>query len=732
MKTPSAPLGNARTAMYRARFSALIPCPFPMLICALSFGVTLLTGMVYAATLPDTSLETMVKAIEQGGWVRIAHDHRYILTNSLTITRDTIVDARGYDVTFDGQDATRLIEIRPGATLYVYHLTLTRGRHVGAPGPKGGRGGDGMGGAILNDHGTLNAFDCRLIGNHVQGGDGDLVVSVPSEPSFPVPEGIPGGGAYGGAVFSQGGALHFQKCEFTSNLASGGNASDVHASFYLEAKGGSARGGGLYSIDGSVLLQNCQFHENRTLAGRGTSWPGFGFPEIGPSGESEGAGYFHASGEGVIEDCAFARNHALGGEPSRGGAVCLQAESLRIAGGTFIDNRAEGAPSRTKYGVGFSGYGGAIFSLGLLDMQDSRLYGNRALSHGKDAFGGAIYSAGSANLNRALFVTNLCGTFKSGYVPPESQLTYGQVFGGAICNTNALILLNSTFIGNAARVRADLADGAGGFVVNGGTNAYGGALFNQGSCQATNNTFTANAAIAGPIHDGDGFGGAVCSLSGQFILSHATVANNVAEGGGTNLNSSTSVGEGLGGGLFSALRSITLVNTLLAHNLPGSNGVGNVIDAGGNLSSDLSFRFASGLNEVDPRFGPLALYGGTLPVLPLLPGSPAIDAGNSAGCASTDQRGVSRPAGSGCDIGAFESHGELAIESLVQEWADDSHLRLIYAGANGSTRVLQSSFDLELWSPVGTEYSLGEKGWFEAVMPVNFQAPLRAFRVVAP
>ncbi|MGZ9226502.1 MAG: choice-of-anchor Q domain-containing protein, partial [Anaerolineales bacterium] len=45
----------------------------------------------------------------------------------------------------------------------------------------------------------------------------------------------------------------------------------------------------------------------------------------------------------------------------------------------------------------------------------------------------------------------------------------------------------------------------------------------------------------------------------------------------------------------------------------------------------------------------------------LLPGSPAIDTGNPAGCTdqngnllTTDQRGVARPQGGRCDIGAFE------------------------------------------------------------------------------
>lgn len=66
----------------------------------------------------------------------------------------------------------------------------------------------------------------------------------------------------------------------------------------------------------------------------------------------------------------------------------------------------------------------------------------------------------------------------------------------------------------------------------------------------------------------------------------------------------------------------------------------------------------------DPLLGSLGIYGGSTQVFPLLPGSAAIDAGNDVTCASTDQRGVGRPQGSHCDMGAFESSGfTLAITS---------------------------------------------------------------------
>jgi hypothetical protein len=91
-----------------------------------------------------------------------------------------------------------------------------------------------------------------------------------------------------------------------------------------------------------------------------------------------------------------------------------------------------------------------------------------------------------------------------------------------------------------------------------------------------------------------------------------------------------------------------------AHNLFASTAItetcGIADGAGGSLTG------------VDPRLGVLGDYGGSTQTIPLLPGSPAIDAGDAATCAAApvagvDQRGVVRPQAAVCDIGAFESRG---------------------------------------------------------------------------
>jgi hypothetical protein len=67
-----------------------------------------------------------------------------------------------------------------------------------------------------------------------------------------------------------------------------------------------------------------------------------------------------------------------------------------------------------------------------------------------------------------------------------------------------------------------------------------------------------------------------------------------------------------------------------------------------------------GDRTVDPAtvfiqvLGPLRDNGGPTWTHALLPGSPAIDVGNPEHCVGRDQRGVPRPQGDGCGIGAFE------------------------------------------------------------------------------
>jgi len=57
----------------------------------------------------------------------------------------------------------------------------------------------------------------------------------------------------------------------------------------------------------------------------------------------------------------------------------------------------------------------------------------------------------------------------------------------------------------------------------------------------------------------------------------------------------------------------------------------------------------------DPLLGALGNYGGSVETIPLLPSSSALDTAYGVNCPAADARGVVRPQGPYCDIGAFES-----------------------------------------------------------------------------
>jgi hypothetical protein len=78
------------------------------------------------------------------------------------------------------------------------------------------------------------------------------------------------------------------------------------------------------------------------------------------------------------------------------------------------------------------------------------------------------------------------------------------------------------------------------------------------------------------------------------------------------------------------------------------------------------------VNNVNPKLGPLGLYGGTTPIYPLSAGSPAINAADDSAAPATDQRGRTRPFGAHADIGAFESSPPFFIWGHIRGHVDPS------------------------------------------------------------
>ena len=129
----------------------------------------------------------------------------------------------------------------------------------------------------------------------------------------------------------------------------------------------------------------------------------------------------------------------------------------------------------------------------------------------------------------------------------------------------------------------------------------------------------------------------------------------------SNNGANPGLGLGTGGGLGDCLplvATFTLKNTIVANNTPGGDcGNTEVTSEGHNLDSDGTCGLSGPGDQsaTDPQLGALRDNGGPTFTRALLPGSPAIDAGEDVGCPATDQRGVPRPQGPACDIGAYEA-----------------------------------------------------------------------------
>ena len=124
-------------------------------------------------------------------------------------------------------------------------------------------------------------------------------------------------------------------------------------------------------------------------------------------------------------------------------------------------------------------------------------------------------------------------------------------------------------------------------------------------------------------------------------------------------NSAGKTAGGIYGGAGSVYNSIIAGNSATfnpdaqgAFTSLGNNLIGYIGSSIGWVSSDLK-------NVADPGLGTLHDNGGATQTIALLPGSPALAAGNIASAPTTDQRGFQRIINNQIDIGAFENQSQL-------------------------------------------------------------------------
>jgi hypothetical protein len=94
-------------------------------------------------------------ALAGGGTVTLACDGAIVLTNTLTIDRDTTLDGTGRNVVLSGGNAVRILDIDPGVHLTLINLTIADGRHTGTNAANFTDAGHGFGGGIYNKGGSV-------------------------------------------------------------------------------------------------------------------------------------------------------------------------------------------------------------------------------------------------------------------------------------------------------------------------------------------------------------------------------------------------------------------------------------------------------------------------------------------------------------------------------------------------------------------------------------------------
>ncbi len=296
-------------------------------------------------------------------------------------------------------------------------------------------------------------------------------------------------------------------------------------------------------------------------------------------------------------------NASLGGGIQNAGTLTLTNSTVAASvanngGGIYNQQGATLALAGTTVSQNVAGRdgGGIANNGGTLQLSLSTVAGNKASLAG----GGIVDFFGTVSVSQSTIAGNAAtGRNSEG--------------GGGIANGDGTLTVDkSTISGNST---------------SGGTG--GSAIFNILTTSVSNSTISGN---TGPGHS--------VLNSDTLTLSYVTIASNSAG--------------------ISNSGSVTATGTIIANNNPGTNCFGNRFNEpfGFNLDSGTSCRLsqATDLTGTDPLLGPLASNGGPTQTQALEAGSPAIDHGGTSanGCPPTDQRGVTRPQGPACDIGAFE------------------------------------------------------------------------------
>jgi CSLREA domain-containing protein len=317
--------------------------------------------------------------------------------------------------------------------------------------------------------------------------------------------------------------------------------------------------------------------------------------------------------------------------------------------------------------------------------------------------GNPTVQGGAGWADRVFDISAAVTVSMSGFTVTGGNVTAGNGVdgGGGVRSSGALALSNMTISGNTARPGASSsASGGGVYVPPGGsltlTNStiagnhadYGAGILVFGQLDVNGSTISGNQGTKA-----QGLGAGIYVLDALANITNSTISGNFVLGGGAgfgngimldteelsqphgvvNLNNVTIANNSAnyGGGIGVTSGTINMSNTIVAGNstsagAPDCTGTSHfsINSNGNNLIGDntgctisgvkASDKIGTGASPINPLLGALDSNGGATQTMPLRLGSLAINGGANATCAAMDQRGIVRPQGLACDIGAFE------------------------------------------------------------------------------
>ncbi|MFL5798994.1 MAG: choice-of-anchor Q domain-containing protein [Actinomycetota bacterium] len=573
----------------------------------------------------------------------------------------------------DGDDAGSTITITGSPTVHLVDLTVTGGRS-----PEGA-GIDAAGGTLTLLHVTVE--DNLAEGSSAQGGGifsgGTLKVTqstIAHNRAAATGNGVPANGD-GGGIELQGQQLTVTSSTIASN----------HATADATGAGASSVGGGILVVTGGLTVTASHFTGNHVESSNDVNQ--FMQALGGAVADAATGGTATIAGSTFDQDAATSEGSGTGSGLSLGGSVFLSLTNATISNSTFTGSRATSSSVNESAETD----GGAISATvaSKITLSSVRVLGSTASATGvrsEQAMGGGLDLHGTASIT----ASSITGGIADAEGGTNQTLSVGAGIFADSTGTK-LTVTRSTIAGNhsLARAPADQPNAFGAGIASEAPTSItastvsgnvataiepnhvtsldaaaeaGGMYLTQGANTITNSTIVGNVAKATAPGSGSAaaLGGGILgsgSLTSLTIVA-GTVARNVVEGSAGTLSAS-------GGGLYAAVGPFTLHGTILALNTaptsadgPNCGGQVAIGSAGHNLlgtTAGCTFnKQSSDLVNKPPGLAALANNGGPTQTIALTNTSLARNAFAPPCPTATDQRGVHRPQGTRCDIGAFE------------------------------------------------------------------------------